>query len=59
MERRKFAREFKRKTVKLIRERGVPAAQSSRDLGAHGTVCADVCRSVLPMRRRPFRARSR
>ena len=32
------APEFKRKAVKLIRERGVTAAQASRDLGAHGAV---------------------
>ena len=38
MERRKFTREFKEETVKLIRERGVTVAQTSRDLGVHGTV---------------------
>jgi transposase len=38
MERRKFTREFKLEAVKLIRERGVTAAQAARDLGVHGTV---------------------
>jgi transposase-like protein len=38
MERRKFTREFKLETVKLIQERGVTVAQASRDLGVHGTV---------------------
>jgi transposase len=38
MERRKFTREFKLEAVKLVRERGVTAAQAARDLGVHGTV---------------------
>jgi transposase len=33
MERRKFAREFKVETVKLIQERGVTVAQAWRHLG--------------------------
>jgi transposase len=37
MERRKFTREFKRKAVKLIEDRGVTVAQAARDLGVHGT----------------------
>ena len=44
MERRKFSREFKLEAVKLVRDRGVTAAQASRALvlrqghkgGAHG-----------------------
>ena len=32
MERRKFSREFKLEAVKLVRDRGVSAAQASRDL---------------------------
>ena len=38
MERRRFTREFKLEAVKLIKERGVTVAQTSRDLGVHGTV---------------------
>jgi hypothetical protein len=33
MRRRKFSREFKIEAVKLVRERGVSAAQAARDLG--------------------------
>ena len=33
MQRRKFSREFKVEAVKLVRERGVSAAQAGRDLG--------------------------
>jgi len=33
MARRVFSREFKREAVKLIKERGVSAAQAARDLG--------------------------
>ena len=35
MGRRKYTREFKVEAIKLIRERGVPVAQASRDLGVH------------------------
>ncbi len=56
MERRKFTREFKLEAVKLIQERGVTVAQASRDLACMARCCADGCRSVPPMRRRPFRA---
>ena len=38
MERRKFTREFKLETVKLIQARGVTVAQAARDVGVHGTV---------------------
>jgi len=37
MERRKFAREYKREAVTLITERGVSIAQASRELGVHGS----------------------
>ncbi|OPY00191.1 MAG: Transposase [Syntrophorhabdus sp. PtaU1.Bin002] len=36
--RRKFDREFKIETVKLVIERGMSVAQVSRDLGIHGNV---------------------
>jgi transposase len=36
--RRAFTREFKLEAVRLIRERGVTAAQASRDLGVHENV---------------------
>jgi transposase len=38
MERRKFSREFKLEAVKLVRDRGVSAAQASRDLDVHPNV---------------------
>jgi transposase len=38
MEKRKFSREYKIETVKMIRDRGVTAAQASRELGIHSTV---------------------
>jgi transposase len=38
MKRRKFSREFKVEAVKLVRERGVSAAQSARDLDIHENV---------------------
>ena len=37
-ERRKFSREFKVEAVKLVRERGVSAAQAGRDLDVHENV---------------------
>jgi transposase len=36
--RRKFSREFKLEAVKLVKERGVAAAQAARDLGIHENV---------------------
>jgi transposase-like protein len=47
MERRKFTREFKLEAVKLIRERGVTAAQAARDLGG-------AWHSVAPMGTRVY-----
>src|SRR5450432_3361923 len=38
MQRRRFSREFKLEAVKLIRERGVSAAQAARDLNVHENV---------------------
>jgi transposase len=38
MQRRKFSREFKLEAVKLVRERGVSAAQTARDLDVHENV---------------------
>ena len=38
MQRRKFSREFKVEAVRLIKERGVSAAQAARDLDVHETV---------------------
>ena len=38
MQRRKFSREFKLEAVKLVRERGVSAAEAARDLVLHENV---------------------
>jgi len=38
--RRAFTREFKLERLRLIRDRGVSAAQASRDLGVQPTCCA-------------------
>jgi transposase len=38
MRRRSFTKEFKLEAVKLVRERGVSAAQASRDLDVHPNV---------------------
>ena len=38
MRKRKFSREFKIEAVKLVRERGVSAAQAARDLDVHENV---------------------
>ena len=57
MERRKFTREFKVETVKLIQERGVTVAQAARDLGVHGTVLRRWVQECAPMPSRPFRGR--
>jgi transposase len=38
MQRRRFSREFKVEAVKLVRERGVSAAQAARDLAVHENV---------------------
>ena len=41
MERRKFTREFKLETVRLIKDRGVSYVQASRELGAHASQLRD------------------
>ena len=38
MQRRTFSREFKVEAVKVVRERGVSAAQAARDLDVHENV---------------------
>jgi transposase len=38
MQRRKFSREFKFEAVRVVRERGVSAAQAARDLDVHENV---------------------
>jgi len=38
MEKRKYSREYKIETVRMIRDRGVSAAQASRELGVHAIV---------------------
>lgn len=38
MQRRKSSREFKLEAVKLVKERGVSAAQAARDLDVHENV---------------------
>ncbi|MGA8601757.1 MAG: transposase, partial [Beijerinckiaceae bacterium] len=38
MQRRKFSREFKVEAVRLVRDRGVSAAQAARDLDVHENV---------------------
>ena len=38
MQRRKFSREFKVEAVRLVRDRGVSAAQAARDLDVHQNV---------------------
>ena len=38
MQRRKFSREFKLEAVKLVRDRGVSAAQAAHDLDVHENV---------------------
>ena len=38
MQRRKFGREFKVEAVRLVKDRGVSAAQAARDLDVHENV---------------------
>jgi transposase-like protein len=37
-QRRKFTREFKLEAVRLVKDRGVSAAQAAKNLGVHLTV---------------------
>lgn len=55
MQRRKFSREFKLEAVRLIKDRGVAAAQAARDLDLHENVLRKWVREVLSSagRRRP------
>ena len=46
MQRRRFSREFKLEAVKLVRERGVSAAQAARDLDVHENVLRKWVREV-------------
>ena len=45
MERKRYAREFKLKAVRLVKERGVSVAQASRDLGVHANVLREWVRA--------------
>ena len=38
MQRRKFSREFKLETIRLVKDRGVAVAQAARDLNLHENV---------------------
>mgnify|MGYP001030235737 CR=1 FL=1 len=44
--RREFSREFKLEAVKLIKERGVTAAQAARDLDVHANVLRKWVREI-------------
>jgi transposase len=46
MGRRRFDRAFKLEVVKLVRERGVSAAQAARDLDVHENVLAQVGQGI-------------
>jgi transposase len=46
MGRRQFSREFKIEAVRLVRERGVSAAQAARDLDVHENVLRKWVRDV-------------
>jgi transposase-like protein len=41
MERRRFTREFKLETVRLIKDRGVPYVQASQNLNVHTSQLRD------------------
>ena len=49
MQRRKFSREFKVEAVRLVRERGVSAAQAARELGADEATFDTALRKVGPI----------
>lgn len=53
MQRRRFSREFKLEAVKLVRERGVSAAQAAGDLGVHENV---LCKWVKEFGSDPMQA---
>jgi len=54
MQRRKFSREFKVEAVRLIRERGVSAAQAARDLDVHENVLRKWVRELASDPRQAF-----
>ena len=54
MKRRKFSREFKVEAVKLVKERGVSAAQAGRDLDVHENVLRKRVKEFGADRRRLF-----
>ena len=54
MQRRKFSREFKLEAVRLVRERGVSAAQAARDLDLHENVLRKWVREVAADPREAF-----
>ena len=45
--RRQFTREFKLEAVRLVKERGVTAAQAARDLGVHENVLRKWVRELV------------
>jgi transposase len=47
MGRRSFTREFKHEAVKLVKDRGVSAAQVARDLGVWGLPIEGNARDIL------------
>jgi len=57
MGRRVFSREFKFEAVKLVRERGVSAAQVARDLGIHQNVVSRWVREAKADRTHAFPGR--
>jgi transposase len=54
MERRKFTREFKLETVKLIKERGVSYAQAAADLGVVQSVLRNWVKAFAEDREHSF-----
>jgi transposase len=58
-QRRQFTREFKLEAVRLVKDRGVSAAQATKDLGVHLTVLRRWTRIFRAIPSRPFRAMAR
>ena len=54
MQRRKFSREFKVEAVRLIKKRGVSAAQAARDLDVHENVLRKWVRELASDPRQAF-----
>jgi transposase len=57
MGRRQFTREFKLEAVKLVRERGVSAAQAARDLGIGNNVMSRWVREAAADKAQAFPGR--